>query len=376
MTPIAPLQQTLITIFMCGDVMLGRGIDQVMPHPSDPIIYESYVKDARRYVQIAEDANGPISRPVPLDYIWGHAFDILNADTIDLRLINLETSVTTSDNYWRGKGINYRMHPKNIPALKEVQIDVVSLANNHVLDWGFAGLEESIKSLNENEIATVGAGDNLEQAQSPAIFEMQGKGRVLVFASGSTDSGVPLRWAATESEPGVNLIEDFSRATVQRIRAQIQAIKRPNDIVILSLHWGGNWGFSIPSEHQEFAHALVDEAFVDVVHGHSSHHIKAIEIYQGKLIVYGSGDLITDYEGIGGHESYRGDLGLLYFAAINPSTGMLAQLRMLPSQMKNFRLTAPSPKDVSWILDTLNREGKKLGTHVESDGKYLQLVWE
>lgn len=376
MTPIAPLQQTLITIFMCGDVMLGRGIDQVMPHPSDPIIYESYVKDARRYVQIAEDANGPISRPVPLDYIWGHAFDILNADTIDLRLINLETSVTTSDNYWRGKGINYRMHPKNIPALKEVQIDVVSLANNHVLDWGFAGLEESIKSLNENEIATVGAGDNLEQAQSPAIFEMQGKGRVLVFASGSTDSGVPLRWAATESQPGVNLIEDFSRATVQRIRAQIQAIKRPNDIVILSLHWGGNWGFSIPSEHQEFAHALVDEAFVDVVHGHSSHHIKAIEIYQGKLIVYGSGDLITDYEGIGGHESYRGDLGLLYFAAINPSTGMLAQLRMLPSQMKNFRLTAPSPKDVSWILDTLNREGKKLGTHVESDGKYLQLVWE
>ena len=141
MAPIAPLQQTLITIFMCGDVMLGRGIDQVMPHPSDPIIYESYVKDARRYVEIAEDANGPISRPVPFDYVWGHALNILNADTIDLRLINLETSVTTSDNYWQGKGINYRMHPKNVPVLKEAHIDLVSLANNHVLDWGFDVLE-------------------------------------------------------------------------------------------------------------------------------------------------------------------------------------------------------------------------------------------
>lgn len=268
------------------------------------------------------------------------------------------------------------MHPKNIPALKKAQIDVVSLANNHVLDWGFEGLEESIRILNENEIAIVGAGDNLEQARSPAIFEMQGMGRVLVFASGSPDSGVLSSWAATDSEPGVNLIEDFSVTTVQRIREQIQAFKRPNDIVILSLHWGGNWGFSVPSEHEEFAHALVDEAFVDVVHGHSSHHIKGIEIYKGKLILYGSGDLITDYEGIGGHESYRGDLGLLYFAAINPSTGMLTQLRMLPSQMKNFRLTAPSRNDVSWILDTLNREGKKLGTQVKYDGKYLRLVWE
>ena len=104
-------QSELITIFMCGDVMTGRGIDQVLPHPSDPRIYEPYVRDARGYVELAENVSGLIPRPVSFSYIWGDALDEWERVAPDVRIINLETSVTTSNDYWQGKGINYRMHP-------------------------------------------------------------------------------------------------------------------------------------------------------------------------------------------------------------------------------------------------------------------------
>ena len=95
-----------ITLFLCGDVMTGRGIDQVLPHPSDPQIHEPFVKDARDYVQIAERANGPIPRPVDFAYIWGDALEEWDRMQPDLRILNLETAITTSNEFWPGKGIN------------------------------------------------------------------------------------------------------------------------------------------------------------------------------------------------------------------------------------------------------------------------------
>src|SRR5574342_207654 len=98
-------------MFLCGDVMTGRGVDQILRHPSKPRLFEPYVKDAREYVCLAEALNGPISKPVPGSYIWGDALAELERAGVDVRIVNLETSVTASDAYWKGKGINYRMHP-------------------------------------------------------------------------------------------------------------------------------------------------------------------------------------------------------------------------------------------------------------------------
>ena len=123
-----------ITLFMCGDVMTGRGIDQVLPHPGDPTIYESYMNSAQGYVKIAEDVNGPIDYPVSFSYVWGDALKEMDRIVPDVKIINLETSVTKSNDYWKGKGINYRMHPKNISILSAAKIDVCSLANNQVHD--------------------------------------------------------------------------------------------------------------------------------------------------------------------------------------------------------------------------------------------------
>jgi poly-gamma-glutamate capsule biosynthesis protein CapA/YwtB (metallophosphatase superfamily) len=367
----------LITLFMTGDVMTGRGIDQVLPHPGDPLIPESYMKSAIGYVELAEQANGLIQKPVEFSYIWGDALEELERVRPDVRIINLETSITISDDYWEGKGIYYRMHPQNVPTLTAAKIDVCSLANNHVLDWGYAGLTQTLETLNKAHINSAGAGQDLHAAEMPAVMEVEGKGRVLVFSYGLGSSGIPASWAASAGKPGVNLLENLSDQTIRHIKEKVEAVKQPGDIVVASIHWGDNWGYDIPPAQTAFAHKLIDEAGVDVIHGHSSHHVKGIEVYKEKPILYGSGDFLNDYEGIGGYESFRDDLALMYFVSVEPSTGKLVHLQMTPMQIKHFRANRASSADALWLRDILNREGKKLGTRVEMSQDYtLTLRWD
>jgi len=369
-----------ITLFVCGDVMTGRGIDQVLPYPSHPRIYESYLKSAIDYVLIAEEANGPIPRPQDFNSIWGDALEALSQSNPDVRLINLETSVTTSEDYWPGKGINYRMHPRNIPCLTAADIDACALANNHVLDWGFSGLTETLATLDQAGLAYAGAGADLAAAKAPAVIELENKTnhrhRLLLFSAGVSSSGIPTNWAAQKHKPGVHLLPDLKEHTLARVSAQIEAVKQPGDIAVYSIHWGGNWGYTIAEAHQRFARGLIDSAAIDLVHGHSSHHAKGIEVYRGKPIIYGCGDFLNDYEGIHGHEQFRGDLSLLYFVTLDLLSGQLIRFDMIPMQIRQFRLNRASDKDTRWLAATLTREGQPLGTRViETQGHQLTLDW-
>ena len=373
--PRLPGGHTPIKLFLCGDVMTGRGIDQVLPHPGNPILFEGYMKSATGYVELAEEANGPIPQPVLFSYIWGDALAELAHRKPDVRIINLETAVTRSGDV-QDKAVNYRMNPDNIPCITAAQIDCCVLANNHIMDWGYAGLAETLKTLKQADIKIAGAGLNVQGAQKPAELPVSGKGRVLVFSFGSETSGIPWNWAARADRPGVNLFPDFSTKTVQEIRDRIKQVCLPDDIVVASIHWGNNWGYAIPAEQRDFAHGLINEAGVDVIHGHSSHHVKGIEVYKGKLILYGCGDFLNDYEGISGHEAYRGDLTLMYFVSAESHTGKLVSLSMVPMQVKHFRLNRTSDDDASWLKNILNREGKKLGTSVElAADNTLMLRW-
>jgi len=360
--------ENTITLFLCGDVMTGRGIDQVLPYPGDARIHESFLTDARGYVRIAEQANGPIPKPVPFSYIWGDALEEWDQMQPDLRIINLETSITKSNDPWPGKGINYRMHPDNVPCLSAGKIDFCSLANNHTLDWGYSGFLETMETLARTNIRFAGAGKNQEDAGTPAVFEIEGRGRVVVSALCTTSSGVPSGWAAGEDAPGLNLLPDLSDDTIRGLANRFSKLKRPGDILVVSIHWGGNWGYGIPQTHRRFAHKLIDDAGVDVIHGHSSHHARPIEVYKDKLILYGCGDFINDYEGIGGYEEYRDDLVLMYFPRIDPRTGRLIELQMTPMKIKNFRLQRASGSDARRLQDTLNRYSRGFGTHIELGG--------
>jgi poly-gamma-glutamate synthesis protein (capsule biosynthesis protein) len=353
-----------VRLFLCGDVMTGRGIDQILPHPCAPEIHEPCVQSARDYVRLAEQASGPIPRAVEPSYIWGDGLEELERVAPAARIINLETAVTRSPS-WAAKGINYRMSPENVACLAAAHIDCCALANNHVLDWGIAGLAETLDTLHGAGIRTAGAGRTATQAEAPAQLQLGARSRVLVFSLALPSSGVPPSWAPHPGRPGIAYIEELSEESLARVAARIDAARSPGDLVIASVHWGPNWGYDISTVEQRFARGLVDRAGVSILHGHSSHHAKGIEVFHGKLILYGCGDLINDYEGIGGHAQFRGDLSLMYFPTLNAASGELRELRMTAMQMKRFRLCRAGESDARLACSTLAREGRRFGTRAE-----------
>jgi poly-gamma-glutamate synthesis protein (capsule biosynthesis protein) len=353
-----------IRLFLCGDVMTGRGIDQVLPHPNDPTLHEPYIGDARSYVELARSVNGAISRPVEFDYIWGDALAELYHAGVDLRIINLETSITSSVDYWRDKEIHYRMHPRNIDCITAARIDCCCLANNHILDWGYDGLAETLRTLDAAGIAHAGAGRDATEAAAPAALDVPEKGRVLVFSYGSPTSGVPWEWAATAHRPGVNFLTDTSEKTARRIACEMRGFNGHGDVIVASIHWGENWGYRIRDEETRFAHQLIEQG-IAVVHGHSSHHVKTAEIHRDRLVLYGCGDFLNDYEGIREYEVFRSDLTLMYLPAIDPRRGRLVEARLVPMRLARFRLNRVAEADAKWLCDLLNQLGAPLGTRAE-----------
>src|SRR5438309_5421929 len=252
--------------------MTGRGVDQVLPHPGDPELRERYAADARAYVRLAERAHGRIPRPAGFAWPWGDALRVLEDAAPDVRVINLETSITRSRGFAPGK-------------------------------------------------------------------------------------------AAAPGRPGVDLLPDLSDATADDVIGRARAAKGPGDVVVVSVHWGSNWGYGVGPDQVRFAHRLIGGG-VDLIHGHSSHHPRPVEVFGGKLVLYGCGDCINDYEGIAGHERYRGDLRLLYFASLHPDTGTLAALRMAPMQARNLRLHRAAQADARWLATAIQRASSGFGSRV------------
>lgn len=353
-----------ITLFLCGDVMIGRGIDQILPYRCEPHLFEPYMRSALGYVELAEQVCGPLARPVGLDYVWGDALAELDRVAPEARIINLETSLTVSEEARPDKRIHYRAHPGNVACLTAAKIDCGVLANNHVLDWGVAGLEETLDTLHAAGVRTAGAGRNETAAAAPAVIELAANRRVLVFAFGMESAGVPLDWAATKRKPGVCVLPDLSAKAADGVAASVAAARRPGDIVVVSIHWGGNWGYEISRSECDFAHRLIDAGAADVVHGHSSHHPRAIEIHRDRPVFYGCGDFLNDYEGISGHESFRPELALMYFPTLDTVTGKLVRLALTPKRIRGFRVNLATDEDTAWLAEMLRREGRRFGTRV------------
>jgi poly-gamma-glutamate synthesis protein (capsule biosynthesis protein) len=257
------------------------------------------------------------------------------------------------------------MHPANLACLVAAGFDCCSLANNHVLDWGYAGLEETLAAVQHTPIHMAGAGRNQAAAAAPAVIARPGIGRVLVFAFGTPTSGIPLTWAATADRAGVHVVPELSAAAVRALSTTVRDRKQPGDIAVASIHWGSNWGYTIPEQHIAFAHQLIDVAGIDLVHGHSAHHVLGIEVYRDKLILYGCGDFLNDYEGIRGYEAFRPDLGLLYRACLDVARGRLLRLELIPTQIRHLRVQRASAVDTHWLADVVHREGVRFGTRVQ-----------
>ncbi len=339
-------------LLLAGDVMLGRGIDQALAHPSSPELYEPWVRDARDYLRLAERANGPIPTPLAPDYVWGEALAQLDRLAPHLRIVNLETSITDSDRPYPGKAIHYRMHPANVDCLLALRPDCCVLANNHVLDWGEDGLRQTLATLASAGVRTAGAGRDENEAWAPAVLDVP-EGRVLVFACAIRDSGVPPEQAARARRAGVAWLPDCSAQAADRLCRRIAALRRDDDLVVASIHWGANWVHEVPAKQRAFAQRLLDSGAVDAIHGHSSHHPLPVQIHRGKLVLHGCGDLVNDYEGIEPRGTWRSDLGCLYLADFDAATRHCLALRIVPLQLRRFRLGAPDEAALAWLASTI-----------------------
>lgn len=369
-----PTRPGPLRAFLAGDVMTGRGIDQALPRSVAPELREPWVHDARRYLELAERANGPVGAPLRFEQVWGDALSELAHAAPDVRIANLETSLTTANDFWPGKGIHYRTHPANVGLLRTAGLDLCVLANNHVMDFGRAGLRDTLATLHRAGLATVGAGLDAAAATSPAPVATPA-GRLLVAAYAAVDAGVPPGWRAGPRTPGVAVLERLDDAAADAVVDRIGNSRHDGDRVVVSLHWGSNWGYEVPAAHRRFAHRLIDAGAADLIFGHSSHHPRPIEVHRGRAILYGAGDLLNDYEGIGGHEAYRPELSLLHLPELDPA-GTLSALTMVPMRIRRLRLERAPMRDARWLADRLDRAGRPYGTRVAVDAEArLVLAW-
>jgi poly-gamma-glutamate synthesis protein (capsule biosynthesis protein) len=213
---------------------------------------------------------------------WNYPF--VHLDTVlmgaDIVFANLEAAFGQEDSSYE-KTYTFQVNPELVKVLSAGKINVVSLANNHIMDFGIGALKETIKVLGEHNIKYTGAGMNLTEARIPAIMEVNQKKMALC----SYSLTFPEEFWATDSTAGTC----FPSHTF--FYEDLKEFKATNDYVIVSFHWGGEL-MNTPKEYQvELAHKAID-AGADLILGHHPHVIQGIERYKDKLIFYSLGNYI------------------------------------------------------------------------------------
>lgn len=344
-----------------GDVMLGRLIDQMFStHVHEPSEAETAAYFRRRNPQLSQyTAVSP----------WGNTLSLLNE--ADLTLINLETSVTTHSKPWPNKVFNYRMHPANVATLQVAKVDYASLANNHTLDFELEGLLETVRSLKQAGITFAGAGETPEEAMKPATLQLP-----KTPAEGSPSYHIELFSASDHPQDWGRIPEfhltDYSSKAREKLRSQLsknQGDGSAPSLRIFSIHWGPNYAWHPDQEIRDLAHFLIDECGIDIIHGHSSHHVQGVEQYKGRLIIYGCGDFVDDYAVT---EKYRNDLSAVWRVTVEEAGRERLRLRTLevfPTRINRFQaelLNAKDP-DHQWVCGKIARLSTEMGTTISGN---------
>ncbi|MCK9461930.1 MAG: CapA family protein [Proteobacteria bacterium] len=213
----------------------------------------------------------------------------------DVAIVNLECVVSTRGRFW-DKGEHrpflYRARPELLDVLAEAGIDVVTVANNHAMDFGPDALLEELELLEATGIAGAGAGKNAEAAAQPTYVKVGD----LVVAFIALETEFPV-FAATDDRPGIFHALVVAPA-LEALEKPVAEAREHADLVVFSPHWGDNWTERPTVEIKELAHAVIDLG-VDGVLGHSAHHIHGVEVYKGKPIIYDMGSLFFDTIGQG-----------------------------------------------------------------------------
>jgi poly-gamma-glutamate capsule biosynthesis protein CapA/YwtB (metallophosphatase superfamily) len=296
----------------------------------------------------------------PPEYPWGDTLPILHS--ADWRLCNLECVISDRGTPWSvyPKTFHFRSAAKNIAVLAAARMSAVSLANNHVLDYGYDALFEMLEILDRTGILHSGAGANLEQASRLATAQACGrKIGLLAFTDNEPE------WEATEDWPGVFYVPaDLEDVRTKHLLQDIREHRKSVDLLIVSAHWGSNWGYTPPQEHVLLAQALID-AGADVVFGHSSHVFRGIAFHKWRPILYGAGNFVDDYAV---DKIERNDRSFIYW--IETEDRIPRRLQLYPTIIRRCRAERAQGIHELLIADKM----KKLCVDLNTSAKWNQTL--
>jgi len=316
------MRNDTVLIGLAGDTMLGRLVNEKITNVGD------------------------------YKYPWGDMLEVLKST--DVNLVNLETTLTKSTKEVP-KTFNFKADPDKVQCLTEAKVDVVSLANNHSLDYDTEGLIETLEVLDEAGILHAGAGKNIEEAKKPVIIEKNG---VTIGIIGTQDNEPG--WLANKKTPGTYYV---MTGDVSKVEKEIADLKKKVDIVIYTTHWGPNMRERPPKEFQKFARQLIDLG-VDIFHGHSAHIFQGIEVYNGGLLLYDTGDFLDDYYV---PPELRNDRSFFYLVEADKSG--IQSVQLIPTLISNMQVNKATGSDYIWSAERLKQLSKDFGTIIKDTDK-------
>ncbi|KTD18099.1 CapA family protein [Legionella jordanis] len=322
-----------VRVILAGDVMLGR------------LVREAILLKGKDY---------PLGMLLPL------------MRQGDLVLANLECAITNYSCVWSGmqKAFYFQAPPEAAQILSSCGIRVVSLANNHILDFDIQGLLDTVAYLEKENIAFAGAGETLAQARSPVYFEIKNCTFAMVaFCDHHAD------FAASKQHPGMAYLNlrDRDRALQQLEGSLFEMRDKGVDWPILSLHWGPNMVFRPAKAFIELAHDAIEMGY-KLIFGHSAHVFQGIEVYKGCPIVYAAGDLVDDYYV---DPKYKNDHQLLI--ELDMSKTRVKEIKIHPIFIAMVQ-TKPNDKQFEYIALQVQTLSAELGTLFERGYKVLRCL--
>jgi poly-gamma-glutamate synthesis protein (capsule biosynthesis protein) len=321
-------------IALTGDVMLGRLVDQ--------------------YV-IRNQSIGP-------DKIWSDVLPLMLK--ADRRLINLECVISRLGREWKpdSKAFHFRAHPRAIDFLRAAKIDCVTLANNHVLDYGADALIECLSLLDQAGIKRTGAGASLMEVLTPAVLDLpQGKLGVVSLTDNEPE------WEAGKKNPGTHYVAYDAKGLVEPYRSRLaqvlKQLRSQADLVIAGAHVGSNWG-PPSAAMRSLAYQLIDLG-ADLYWGHSNHTPQGIEIYKGRAILYSTGDFIDDYAV---DPDERNDLSFLFLLELERSR--IARIVLHPVRIEDFYVRLAEDQEIGFLQRTMQAKCAAFGCRIRfHDGR-------
>lgn len=313
-----------VHIMLGGDVMLGRNVGEYI----------------RRY--------GP-------EYPLGPVASLMRG--ADLSIANLECALTASNQIWPGapKAFYFGAPPQAVETLLDAGIDMLSLANNHILDFGVAGLQQTLLLLQTHGIHHAGSGNNLDAARAPAIVARNGiKFGMAAFCDHQAD------FAAAADRPGIAYVDlEDEPGTLAALRSALELLQQADvDWPLLAIHWGPNMVYRPAAQIRRIAHATIDMGW-KILFGHSAHVFQGIEIYQRCPIIYAAGDLVDDYYV---DPAFKNDHQLLFELVLDRHA--LQRIRLHPLFIADCRTQLASGAAFDYIAKWMTTLCSEMGTNV------------